>query len=95
MDRQQALTNQFMATQELNGAVEFIYQKANGNLSVRTVLPRGVQMNARTGKPYLNAYDLGRKGLRRFSLENIHGEPVPKEKPPEGYDSEQYEPEEF
>jgi predicted DNA-binding transcriptional regulator YafY len=94
-EREGFLTSSFAIIQREDKAVEFIYQKADGRMSVRTVLPRGVRLSTKTGEPYLDAFDLGRHALRRYSLDKILGEPIAKLAPPEGYDPSEFEPEEF
>lgn len=92
MERNDLLEEQLGHIFVTGGAVEFIYKKANGQVQARTVLPKAVRQSVKTGSRYLEAYDLGRKGMRRFSLENILGDLVPKDKPGLGYDHDEYEP---
>lgn len=47
--REANLTSSFTIIQQEDSAVEFIYQKADGRMSVRTVLPRGVRISSKTG----------------------------------------------
>jgi predicted DNA-binding transcriptional regulator YafY len=74
-------------------SVEFIYMKENKKMSVRYINPAEIN-KAANGKITVIGYDLGRRGLRKFRMDRIHGEPVVFSRPPKGYDSTQYEPEE-
>lgn len=73
----------------LGYGAEFIYLKPDGSLSVRTVLPQKIEVSAK-GDPSVVCYDLARRALRKYRIDRIQGEIIIHQKPPEGYDSEQF-----